>query len=111
MAPGSRLGRQLARPAGWRGRLAARQMTVVNGGMISSAVALLAVDQGNSVLEIGFGGGQTLGRLAALAALRSTRHPSSHYPSTPTASIAFCRSTACRTGPMPSPACVRSPGC
>lgn len=68
MAPGSLLGRQLARPTGWRGRLAAREMAVVNGRMISSAVALLAVEPGEEVLEIGFGGGQTLGHLARLAA-------------------------------------------
>lgn len=67
MPSGSRLGRQLARPAGLRGRLTARQMAVVNRRMIEDAVARLGVEAGHTVLEVGFGGGETLSRLAALA--------------------------------------------
>jgi SAM-dependent methyltransferase len=58
---------QLAEPRGLLGRQAAREMALVNRRMIEFSIQLLDVRAGLCVLEIGFGGGRSLGRLADLA--------------------------------------------
>jgi SAM-dependent methyltransferase len=68
MARRSRVGSQLANPTGWRGRIVAREMERFHRRMVDSAVELLAVSSGDTSLDIGFGGGRSLGLLADRAA-------------------------------------------
>jgi SAM-dependent methyltransferase len=67
--PASRyLSRQAARPRGAAGRLLARIWVTETAAVNDVATDLLAPRPGLSVLEIGFGPGRTLGRLAAAGA-------------------------------------------
>jgi arsenite methyltransferase len=63
-----RLSRQAARPHGLPGRLLARLWITETAAVNDVAVGLLAPAPGQRVLEIGFGPGRTLGRIAAAGA-------------------------------------------
>lgn len=60
-------GRQLGRPAGWRGRLLGRYMALVNRVPNRMAIAALGVAPHDTVLELGFGPGQAIKTLGAQA--------------------------------------------
>ncbi len=61
------LGRQLSHPEGVVGRIVARLMNHFNRDMSRRAIAALEVARGDDVLEIGFGGGASLGPLLVAA--------------------------------------------
>ena len=56
----------LSRPDGLLGRQLAREMSMVNGRMVASAIEALDLARGMDVLEIGFGRGDSLRQIAAL---------------------------------------------
>ena len=59
---------QLRKPSGWFGKqIMARLLNRFNEPMNSQALDLLAVQPADRVLEVGFGGGELLGRIAARA--------------------------------------------
>lgn len=55
--------KQLASPAGWLGRLVLKRLNKANRGMNELSLGLLPVSSGDTVLEIGFGGGDLLDRI------------------------------------------------
>jgi arsenite methyltransferase len=55
--------RQLSLPHGWLAPVAARMLNRANRPLIQSAIDLLAVQPGDRVLEVGFGGGLSLAML------------------------------------------------
>ncbi len=55
--------RQLGQPSGWFGRLLMRLLNRENAGMNQLALSYLALQRGDRVLEIGFGGGYLLKQL------------------------------------------------
>lgn len=63
-----RLSREAARPRGVAGRLLARLWVSETAAVNDVAIELLDPGQGMRILEIGFGPGRTLGRLAAAGA-------------------------------------------
>ncbi len=63
-----RIGQQLREPKGWIGRLTGRVMVLLNRLPYSLSLKALSVRPTDRVLELGFGAGQSLGRLCALAA-------------------------------------------
>jgi len=63
-----RLSRQAARPRGVAGRLLARLWVSETAAVNDVAIELLDLAPGQRVLEIGFGPGRTLGRIAAAGA-------------------------------------------
>ena len=59
---------QLRKPSGWFGKVVmARLLNRFNAPMNTQALGLLGVQPADRVLEVGFGGGELLGRLAAHA--------------------------------------------
>jgi SAM-dependent methyltransferase len=60
------LGRQLRCPAGWGGRLVGRAMEIANRGPYAETIRRLDVAPGVRVLELGFGPGLGICRLAEL---------------------------------------------
>lgn len=60
------ISKQLSHPSGFGGRIVAGLMNRGNAGMNAAAIERLALEPGDKVLDLGFGGG------AALAALRDT---------------------------------------
>ena len=63
----SAIGHQLKCPAGPQGRLAGRVMSVVNRQPNHRAIQALSVQPSDTVLELGFGPGEAIKALAALA--------------------------------------------
>jgi ubiquinone/menaquinone biosynthesis C-methylase UbiE len=61
------IARQSSRPTGWIGRLLARIMAKETRAVNEDAVRALAVAPGDRVLEIGFGHGRTIARIAETA--------------------------------------------
>lgn len=60
------IAKQLRKPSGWFGKqVMARLLNRFNAPMNTQALDLLAVQPADRVLEVGFGGGELLGRLAA----------------------------------------------
>lgn len=57
---------QFGCPRGWRGRLIGHLMALKNGAMNRAALDQLDPQPGERVLEVGFGPGRTLGRVARL---------------------------------------------
>ena len=57
------LARHLREPEGLFGRLTARMMNTTNTVMTATAIDLLNITPHDRVLDIGFGGGDSLGRL------------------------------------------------
>jgi len=66
--PGRSLGRQLAAPTGFFGQMAGRYRNRVNAPLHAAALAALQAAPGERVLELGFGHGSMLERLAGLVA-------------------------------------------
>lgn len=54
------IGKQLARPTGWRGRLVGAAMRVANRRATALAIEALAVAPGNAVLDFGCGAGDAI---------------------------------------------------
>ena len=63
----SAVGKQFQHPRGWFGRTVARVMTRMTAPSVTWTVDLLAVESTDEVLEIGFGGGDGIKKLAARA--------------------------------------------
>ena len=61
------VGRQLRCPQGWVGGLVGRAMELANRGPYAETIARLEIAQDNRILELGFGPGCGLARLAELA--------------------------------------------
>jgi arsenite methyltransferase len=59
----SGMARQLGQPQGWRGRLVGRGLNRGNRAMVTAAVEAAEVHVGDSVADVGFGGGAGLGLL------------------------------------------------
>ncbi|NJL00551.1 MAG: class I SAM-dependent methyltransferase [Spirulinaceae cyanobacterium SM2_1_0] len=59
--------RQLSHPSGWGGRLLLRLLNRGNASMNQLALAQLALQPGQRVLELGFGGGDLLQRLLQMS--------------------------------------------
>jgi ubiquinone/menaquinone biosynthesis C-methylase UbiE len=62
-----RIAKQLEKPTGWLGRRVAVMMTKGNAPLQDWAIAQLEVGEDQSILEVGFGSGRTLEKVAALA--------------------------------------------
>jgi SAM-dependent methyltransferase len=60
--------RQCRRPTGWFGRRVARAMNVSHGSLTTWGLSHVTVDRRARILDVGCGGGQTIRRMADLAA-------------------------------------------
>lgn len=60
------LSRPFAHPEGWLGRAAARAMLATNGPLFDLAIELLELEGAERVLDVGFGPGELMRRLAPL---------------------------------------------
>ena len=58
---------QVRKPGGWVGRVVAKAMGMSHSAMTDWGLQHLAVAKNASVLDVGCGGGRTVGKLAALA--------------------------------------------
>ena len=58
---------QCQHPSGWLGRLILRNMNARHSGVTDWGLSHLAVAKGDTVLDVGCGGGRTVGKLAAMA--------------------------------------------
>lgn len=58
------LSRPFAHPEGWLGRAAARAMLATNGPLFDLAIELLELEGAERVLDVGFGPGELIRRLA-----------------------------------------------
>ena len=58
---------QVRKPGGWVGRTVARAMGLSHSAMTDWGLRQLTVAKNASVLDVGCGGGRTVGKLAALA--------------------------------------------
>src|SRR5438477_4192937 len=61
--------RQCRKPSGWLGRFIVWTMNLNHAGLTSWGLKHVDVAQQDTILDIGFGGGRTLLRLAGMAAL------------------------------------------
>lgn len=62
-----KIAKHLEKPTGWLGRWVAVMMTKGNAPLQDWAIALLEVGEDQHILEVGFGRGRTLEKVAALA--------------------------------------------
>ena len=65
--PGRRRTNQCQKPSGWLGRLMVRNMNSRHSGVTDWGLSHISVHEGDSILDIGCGGGRTVSKLAALA--------------------------------------------
>jgi len=67
-SPGHALLRQCSKPAGWLGRLNLRSMNRRHSRVTAWGLQHVSIGGRDTILDVGCGGGRTVGRLAAMAA-------------------------------------------
>jgi len=65
--PGRRRTNQCQKPSGWLGGLIVRNMNSRHSGVTDWGLAHISVREGDTILDVGCGGGRTVSKLAALA--------------------------------------------